>query len=98
MTTNAKTRTMQNEYGMGEGTCRRCCNLQYPPDSRTTRICIAYGYREDVNCTWEEDSMACGLYNVPFLALRPARRPMVEMVAPKAKPVEDDSVEQLSIL
>lgn len=92
-----KTRTMQNEYGIGDhASCKGCCNLQYKPGQRAVRICIAYGYRADVNCDWEEDAKSCGLYNRPFLALHPPRRPLVEVYGPKQKaPAEDPMQESL---
>lgn len=92
--TNTKVRAMYDEYGMGCGTCRRCCNLQFSPKGKTSLICIAYGYREDVNCTWEEDNIACGLFNKPFLALVPAHRPLVDLLPPPRK--TDDSDDQIS--
>lgn len=96
MNTGARFRAVYSEYGMGSGhTCQRCCNLRKHPTQSSSFICMAYGYKEGVNCTWDLYTNSCGLYNKPFLALRPARRPLVELVTPKEKPKEDTEQESL---
>lgn len=97
MVISQKNRAMQTEYGMGNtAKCKGCCNLHYAPDKKSVRACIAFGYREDMNCDWDEDFAPCGLYNKPFMALRPTRRPLVEVYGPKKKaPTEDPMQESL---
>lgn len=96
-TSNARTRAMQNEYGIGNGTCKRCCNLQFAPGSTADFICIAYGQVHGLNCSWSEDFSACGLFNRPFHALRPSRRPLAELSAPGSRSSQPDASEQISL-
>lgn len=77
-------RKMWKKYGMGEeGKCSDCCNLHYHPDYAheegcTTYACVAYGVAKGKDCTWDPNEISCKLYNRPFLAIRPALRPLVE--------------------
>lgn len=86
-TQNNLIRSMYAEYGTCEkqATCRTCCNLHYDPYDKKSRICIAYGYDENINCSWNPYSKACGLHNRAFNGLRPRHRTMLEMHPPRRK-------------
>lgn len=68
---------MHDHYGRDYvHTCKQCCNCQLKERLGSTKICIAYS-----NSTpWNPNATACEkLFNVPFLALRPLRRPLEEV-------------------
>ena len=48
-------------------------------------FCKAFGLAGTMDCTWQPDHSGCGLFNQPFLGLRPRRRPLAELYAPKPK-------------
>lgn len=92
---NSALRTMYAEYGVGTGTCERCCNIRKHPTQANSFICMAYGYAEGQNCVWDLKSIGCGLRNKPFLAISPKRRPLVELTTPRKKSTKDDNQESL---
>lgn len=66
---------MRREYGQCENKkCSGCCNYQLRSKSADEKICIAYGCETE----WDAQEKACGLYNVPFRALRPRHMPLEE--------------------
>lgn len=76
-----KYRMMAKEYGSNPSVrCRDCCNCQKVPSSPNSRYCIAFGWVEGYDCTWNTDKFGgCGLYNHPFKALRPRHVPLAEV-------------------
>lgn len=103
-------RSMYKEYGMvaprEDGSlprCGMCCNYQISKliVGDTLHVCVAYGdgapgYR------WDPLSFGCGIYNYAFCALRPKRRPLVEVKSRNKtaaiKATEDQEVIQTSLL
>lgn len=88
---NKKNRLMMKEYGIGSGQCGHCCNCHFSEKSRNQHICIAYGEVEGEDCTWDIYSMACGLFNKPFLGLKPKRMPLAEFHKHRQETAEEDS-------
>lgn len=86
---------LYKEYSMCSGSqCRNCCNCQKGENSAV--ICTAFGDVNYVNCEWDPDGIACGLFNEPFAGLAPARRTIVETYGPKPKK-KDMSEGQITI-
>lgn len=86
-------------YTSGSKTCCGCCNYQKSPLHENVMCCIAFGVDERYNYSWSPSSTACGIYNKPYVTLRPKRRQLIEMIVSK-KPVVSDNVpsEQASFL
>ena len=85
-----KYKLMQREYGTDVlHVCGKCCNCQTDPEDKRRKICIAFGLSPMVDCSWDANKRACGLYNRPFRGLRPERIPLVQIYEPKMK--QDDT-------
>jgi hypothetical protein len=86
---------MRKEYGDNFAhQCLNCCNLQKHPYIRAAYHCVAFGLSDNYNCIWEPSELACGIFNKPFLALTPKRRPLVEVYGPQKREVVDDHDDQ----
>lgn len=95
---NDRYRAMHQEYGhSGGGTCGNCCNYQKHPTIPSEFYCVAFGFAEKINCIWSGSAFACGLLNKPFLALRPQRKPLVELVAPRSREKDTADPAQFSL-
>lgn len=87
---------MRKEYGEKPADrCRHCCNCQSKCRGDSAKMCIGYSR----TITWDEDSVACGLFNIAFNGLRPRRRMLEEMYPDKSKSsAKDCETQQISLL
>ena len=73
---------MRKEYGESPAQrCRDCCNCQLKRRGEQSKICIGYSLEE----SWDDNSIACALFNIAFEGLRPHRRRLEEMYPSKSK-------------
>lgn len=95
---NKKLGKMQKVYGQDlSHKCGSCCNCHNSTHKPGTRVCIAYGDVDYTDCAWNPNDYGCGLYNKPFHALTPERRPLVLVYGPKPPVKEDDDFAQAEI-
>lgn len=81
---------MRKEYGESPAQrCRNCCNCQLKRRSEQSKICIGYSLEEP----WDDNSIACGLFNIAFEGLRPRRRRLEEMYPTKPKNYKSELAE-----
>ena len=81
---------MRKEYGEDIlHNCCGCCNCQLKKKGLAEKICIAYSSCEP----WNAEELACGLWNVPFLSLRPKRKQLIENYISKAKRQEQNDLQ-----
>ena len=81
---------MRKEYGEHYcDLCRSCCNQQIKSkDEAKALICIAY----DKETPWDGTERACGLFNIPFLGIRPRPMPLGEyysIISRQPTPIEN---------
>ena len=64
---------MRKEYGENScAECYDCCNRQRKNRTEQTKVCIAFS--SDI--PWNGAERACGLFNIPFRGIRPAKLPL----------------------
>ncbi len=82
MNSKAAANRMRKEYG--EQCCEACfgcCNRQWNNLEERKMVCIAF----DDDMAWDGSEKACGLFNVPFRGIRPARRPLNEFLRKRTR-------------
>lgn len=88
-----KMKLMKEEYGSNPVVrCRDCCNCQRMPPKLQSYYCIAFGLMDGYDCSWNLEKIGgCGLFNRPFLNLRPRHIPLIEVYGQTGA---DDTSEQ----
>ena len=81
---------MRKEYGEDNlHNCCGCCNCQLKKKGLAEKICIAYSSCE----SWNAGERACGLWNVPFLSLRPKRKQLIDIFIVKTRKQEPNDLQ-----
>lgn len=92
---------MVKEYGYANTSgiqCGECCNCQRLTHDKSSKLmCIAYGVIPDVDCVWDPQNSACGLFNIPFLGLTPRHTPLAEYLFKPQLKADRGEAEQVSL-